>query len=131
MNTRYPVQETRRILLYVNDQPGVDRPLWDWFCARGVAVLRAQTTSRGLDLLGKARVDVVLSDLAREEDGVMNKKAGMDLSRAIRQGGSPVPICIYTNHKDPAVLQLARDAGASYVTESTADLLRWLEQVGP
>lgn len=130
MQPKIILVETRRILLRVNDQPTIEPELWNWLFSRGVAVLHAATTKRALELLKKAQVDLILSDLARQEGEILNKKAGLQLAQEVRSIPSPVPLCIFTNHKDPAVHALARDAGANYVTESTLDLIRWLDQMG-
>ncbi len=122
--------ETRRLALAVNDDPAADLGLYEWLAARGVAVLRAYSTEQALALLDRARVHVVISDLARVEAGVLNKRAGMALARAIREHGSDMPLVLYTLDKSPQVKSLALDAGANYVTESPDDLRDWLEKIG-
>jgi CheY-like chemotaxis protein len=122
--------ETRRLLLAVNDDPGADLDLYAWLASRGVAVLRAYSTDQALWLLARARVQAVLSDLARVESGVLNKRAGMLLAQAIRERGSEVPLVLYTLDKSPQVKALALEAGANYVTESPDDLRDWLEKLG-
>lgn len=124
------LHETRRIVLLVDDRPEIEPLLWDWLGSRGVAVLRAASTQRALELLDQARVDAVISDLARREGDVLNPKAGMQLALQIRKSGSPVPICIFTFDKAPGVQTLAVEAGANYVTEQTSALIKWLEQLG-
>lgn len=126
--TKFP--ETRRIVLTVNDQSDIDSDLYAWLQSRGVAVLRANSTVRALELMDLARADVVISDLARNEDGGENPSAGMHLAKQIRKRGSQVPIVIYTMNKAPQVKGLAVDAGANYVTESAVELRSWLENMG-
>jgi len=122
--------ETRRLVLAVNDDPQADRDLYEWLASRGVAVLRAYSTDHALILLDRARVHSVISDLARAEGGVLNKMAGMQLARRIRERGSDVPIVIYTMDKSQSVKELALDAGANYVTEGANELRDWLEKLG-
>lgn len=122
--------ETRRLALAVNDDPGADLGLYAWLSARGVAVLRAYSTAQALALLARARVHVVISDLARVEAGVLHKRAGMVLAQAIRERGSDVPLVLYTMDKSPQVKSLALEAGANYVTENPEDLRDWLEKIG-
>ena len=122
--------ETRRLLLAVNDDPQSDLDLYQWLAARGVAVLRAYSTGQALTLLDRARVHVVLSDLARMEGDMLNKRAGMTLARQVRQRGSDVPIVIYTLDKSEQVKELVVEAGANYVTEREDELRDWLEKLG-
>ncbi|MBP6582847.1 MAG: response regulator [Chromatiaceae bacterium] len=124
----YP--ETRRLVLAVNDDPQADLALYEWLASRGAAVLRAYSTTQALRLLAWARVHVVISDLARLEGEVMNKRAGMDLARRIRERGSDVPLVIFTLDKSPQVRELAVDAGANYVTEGDYELRDWLTKMG-
>jgi CheY-like chemotaxis protein len=122
--------ETRRLALAVNDDPGADLDLYTWLAARGVAVLRAYSTAQALALLDRARVHVVISDLARVEAGVLNKRAGMVLAQSIRQQGSDVPLVLYTLDKSPQVKALALEAGVNYVTEGPDDLRDWIRKMG-
>jgi len=128
MSQAFP--ETRRLVLAVNDDPQADLRIYEWLASRGAAVLRAYSTRHALALLDRARVHVVISDLARLEGEVVNKRAGTDLARAIREGGSDVPIVIYTMDKSPQVRDLAVEAGANYVTERADDLRDWLAKMG-
>ena len=121
---------TRRILLYVNDQPQRDPNIFNWLHSRGTAILYATTTAHAMNLVEKAQVDAVISDLARQEGAIMNGKAGIQLASKIRALRLSVPICIFTNQKDPGVHALAKAEGASFVTESTSELLNWLTKIG-
>lgn len=122
--------ETRRLVLAVNDNPHADLDLFEWLAARGAVVLRAYSTANALALMERARVHVVISDLARMEGDVLNKRAGIELVRAIRERGSDVPLVIYTMDKSPRVKELAVEAGANYVTEGADDLRDWLKKIG-
>ncbi len=130
MNTRVEIPETRKIILSVNDSATMDRNLSDWLHKRGAVLLRAASTEYALALLEKAQVDLVISDLGRQEGGTFNPKAGMELAMKIRQLGSPVPMVIYTMNKGAQIHKLAIDAGANYVTEQQRDLMAWLEKLG-
>jgi len=122
--------ETRRLVLAVNDDPQADFDIYQWLASRGAAILRAYSTAQALDLMKRTRVHVVISDLARVEGDVLNKRAGMELAHEIRERGSDVPIVIYTMDKSPHVADLAMDAGTNYVTEDPDDLRDWLEKMG-
>ncbi|WP_295443570.1 response regulator [uncultured Thiodictyon sp.] len=128
MSQAFP--ETRRLVLAVNDDPQADLRLYEWLAARGAPVLRAYSTAHALALLDRVRVHVVISDLARAEGEVLNKRAGMELARKIRDRGSDVPMVIYTRKKAAQVRELATEAGANYVTEGPDDLRDWLEKIG-
>lgn len=122
--------ETRRLVLAVNDDPHADLGLYAWLASRGAAVLRAYSTSHALALLDRARVHAVISDLARLEGDALNKRAGMDLARKLRERGSDVPMVIYTMDKSAHVRELVVEAGANYVTEGADDLRDWLTKMG-
>ena len=122
--------ETRRLVLLVNDDPAGGEGIEDWLEERGVAILRAYSTARALELLQRTRVHLVISDLACGEGQLLNKMAGMELARAIRAGGSDVPLVIYTRDKSPQVRELAVEAGAHFVTERPDELRDWLEKMG-
>ena len=122
--------ETRRLVLAVNDDPKSDLEFYGWLASRGVAVLRAYSTDQALALLERARPHIVVSDLARIEEDVLNKRAGMNLASTIRKRGADVPIVIYTMDKSPHVADLVVEAGANYVTEDPDDLRDWLEKMG-
>lgn len=128
--SRVKIQETRRIVLTVNDNPTMDNALYSWLQSRGAAVLRANSTAHALELMGRARADVIISNLARDEGGVKNGQAGIQLAKQIRTSGSQVPIVIYTMKKAPQVKGLAVEAGANYVTESLGELKSWLKNLG-
>lgn len=127
---RRAMPETRRLVLAVNDDPHADVELYDWLTTRGVAVLRAYSTAHALTLLDRARPHLVISDLARVENDVVNKRAGIELARIIRERGSDVPMVIFTRDKAARVKDLAVDAGANYVTERIDDLREWLQKLG-
>jgi CheY-like chemotaxis protein len=118
------------LVLAVNDDPESDLEFYEWLASRGVAVLRAYSTDQALALLERARPHIVVSDLARIEEDVLNKRAGMNLASTIRKRGSDVPIVIYTMDKSPHVADLVVEAGANYVTEDPGDLRDWLEKMG-
>lgn len=128
MRQAYP--EIRRLVLVVNDDPQADLRLHEWLASRGAAVLRTYSTAHALNLLERVRVHVVISDLGRVEGDVMNKRAGMDRAREIRERGSEVPMVILTMDKSVQVRELAREAGANYVTEGLDDLCDWLTKMG-
>ncbi|MBP6582242.1 MAG: response regulator [Chromatiaceae bacterium] len=122
--------ETRRLVLLVNDDPAGGEAVDEWLEMRGAAILRAFSTAHALELMKRARMNVVISDLARNEGQLLNKMAGMELARAIRNSGSDVPLVIYTRDKSPMVRELAVEAGANYVTERPDELVDWLEKMG-
>lgn len=124
------IPETRHLVLAVNDDPGSDLNLYAWLAARGVAVLRAYSTEHALSLLKRARVQLVISDLARQEGQVLNKTAGIALAKAIRAHGCDAPMVIFTNDKSPQIKALALEAGANHVTEDPDALLDWLRNQG-
>src|SRR5690349_19744899 len=56
------VAETRKIILSVNHRPTMEREIWDWLQQRGVAVIRARSTTKAMELLGRAQYDAVITN---------------------------------------------------------------------
>ena len=101
MKGRMPLPETRKLILSVNDKDNIDVKLYYWLLERNAVVLRANSTEHALYLLGRVDVDTVITDLRRNEGALSNPTAGIELTRAIRERGSRLPIIIYTMKVPP------------------------------
>lgn len=66
-------------MLRVNDSLTADEHVLKWLQARGAAPLNARSTAYALELMKRARVDLVISDLAREEHDVTARAEPMDV----------------------------------------------------
>ncbi len=130
LNVPAPLPGTRKLVLFVNDQPDADLDIWAWLMGRGAAVLRAHHTSEALALFERHQADVVITDLARDEGATANQTAGIDLIHALRAKGSQAPVVVYTNNKPQRVHDLVAEAGNAAITESPDELRAWLEARG-
>src|SRR5205823_4198578 len=109
------VPETRKILLWVNDEPSMSQERWDWLQQRGGAILAARSTAHAMELLERARCDAVITNLRRDEGGGKNNNAGVDLTQRIRRVHPHLPVLIYTMNIDVATRQLAFSSGATLI----------------
>jgi DNA-binding NarL/FixJ family response regulator len=126
------VPETKRIVLHVNDSPGVEQNMFQWLFERGVALLRANSTAAALELLGRARCDAVITNLRRFEYGAKakNNNAGIELTQMIRRSDPHIPIFIYTMNIDQATRESAQRSGATLITTSPTELQAALKACG-
>ncbi len=125
-----PLPGTRKLVLFVNDQPDADLDVWAWLLGRGAAVLRAHSTREAMTLFERHHADVVITDLARDEGQTANPTAGLDLIKSLRDAGAQLPIVVYTNNKPQGVHDLVTHAGNVAITESPDELRQWLEAQG-
>ena len=126
---RTKVQETNKIILSVNDKPDMSSDVKEWLDARGFAIVRARSTIRALELINKARYDVVITNLRRTENGSKNDEAGTQLASSIRNMGLKVPIVMYTDNVNNGVRRKAVGAGVNAVCTLPDELFRWLGKI--
>ncbi len=124
------VPETRKLLLSVSDKTTMDEDIWQWLFKHGVAIVRANSTRKALELLGRAQYDAVLSNLRRKEDGVPNPDAGIELAAQVRRINPYLPVIIYTFNPARAKVQAAMDCGASLVTVNPIELKKYFQSLG-
>src|SRR5688572_6505478 len=83
--------EERRILV-VDDEPGVRAGLGEVLRRGGFAVTPVGTAEEALAVLGRETVDLLVTDLR------LPGLSGLDLLRALRDGGRATPAVVITAH---------------------------------
>lgn len=122
-----PFDDDISSILWVDDNPVNNAFLIDSLKYQGVEVTNALTTQEGLDRFNRRSFDCIITDISRMEgSAVVNKQAGFELIRAIREENDDIPIYIYTAQVDAKLQQKAEDFGASGITASPSELLQML-----
>lgn len=123
---------TRRVL-WVEDRPEANVYERARLEEAGRPVVRAATTREALQQLDRGGpFSVIVSDLGRvEEDGTLNRRAGLDLLREIRAGGDETPVIFYTSDNALRAVraELEQATNVSY-TASPSELMRLLRVSG-
>jgi two-component system KDP operon response regulator KdpE len=99
-------------LLIVDDEPPIRRFLRTALAAQGYRVEEAESGEVALDFLRRNPVDLIVLDLGLP--GI----DGLDVVRAVREGGSSTPIVVLSSRDDEAGKVAALDLGADdYVSK--------------
>ena len=122
--------ETRKFLLSVNDDTSMEQSLYQWLHENGVVIVRARSTEKAMELLGRAQYNAVITNLRRLEAGSKNNNAGIELTQQIRRISPHVPIFIYTMNIDAATRQSALASGATMITTNPTELKSGLKKYG-
>jgi len=114
-------------ILWVDDQPKNNALLIDSLRKHGITVIPAESTEEALERFGNIPFNCVISDSCRKEGNKLeNCQAGIELARKLRDVNDEVPIYIYTDKVNPQLKQKAENAGATAVTSSPSELLKFL-----
>lgn len=114
------VPTSNKRILWVDDNPKNNSFLVSALQERGARVDIALSTDAGLSMFRKQRYDMVLSDMGRPE----GERAGLDLTRRIKEIRPEVPVYIYCGAWAATNLhQDALDAGVATITASSTTLL--------
>ncbi|HWC81346.1 MAG TPA: hypothetical protein VG756_15445 [Pseudonocardiaceae bacterium] len=118
-------------VLWVADRPGANALEIARLQANNVHVDVATSTAQGLELLASHRYELIVSDMARVENGRAVPDAGLQLVKQVRTLDRDTPLVIYA---DPRGLNKygasALDAGATTVTANTYELAREFAALG-
>lgn len=90
-------------VLVAEDEPLAALVIEDVLTGEGHAVALAQDGMEALDLAGRDRFDLLLTDLA------MPRLDGLDLIRRLRQSQPLLPVVVMTGFLSPAAAQELRD----------------------
>jgi CheY-like chemotaxis protein len=113
----------KRRVLWVDDNPKNNSFLLQRLDERGFTVDLALSTEEGVRLFSENSYLLVVSDMARRENGKERATAGLSLLREIRKDNSDMPVVFFTStasarkHKKEAL-----DQGASGITSSVTEL---------
>ena len=124
----FHIPETEKIILSVNDSPTMEQPMFQWYYENGVALVRARSTAKAMEMLGRTQVNGVVTNLRRFENGKQNNNAGIELTQQIRRSGSHIPVFIYTMNIDQATRDSALASGAVFITTNPSELQSMLKK---
>jgi CheY-like chemotaxis protein len=106
-------------ILWVDDNPSSIALEVQGFEALGAVVTKRQDTEGALNVLGKERFDLVISDMGRPPD----MRAGYTLLGKMHQQGVRTPFLIYSSEKLPEHVEEASKLGAQGTTNDPEELL--------
>ncbi|MCZ7555457.1 MAG: response regulator [Bacteroidia bacterium] len=125
-----PGPKIRRIL-WVDDYPSNNASIVSHLTNLGIVVDTALTTQEGLKRFHSDHYNLIISDMGRNEDGTENPVAGIDLTKAIRQYDTDLPVIIFCSRR--ARQRYAEEvltSGVSAVTNSAVRLLSEISRIG-
>jgi CheY-like chemotaxis protein len=125
------VAQLRRIL-WVDDHPENNAYEVAALRGRGVQITTVKSTSEAEDAIASGQpVDVIVTDMGREEDGGFHPHAGLELIEHLHAREPSAPVVVYTS---AAALSRVREqalaAGAYGATASGTELLDLLSRLG-
>jgi len=121
-----PAPSSRRIL-WVDDVPAKNAFLIERLNASGFSVDVATSTASALAQVAREPYALVISDLGRTEDGVSRPLAGLDLIEGLRRSNSALPILVFSSARAVAMTPQLIAAGATKVTSSGVDVVKFVE----
>jgi len=98
----------RARILWVDDHPANNTPLADLLRQYGATVDTPRSNSEALALLGTTRYDVVISDVARDDEGPNSDLKGVELAQTVFERWGQ-RVVLFTSRFNPARLPDASD----------------------
>ena len=86
--------ENNFVILCVDDEPNVLKPMEIMLQRRGFRVVTANNGPAAIELFGQIRFDAVILDYS------MPRMSGGEVARLLRQENQSVPIILHTGYKD-------------------------------
>lgn len=121
-------EQIQGTILWVDDIPSNNAFLIERFESEGYRVRKELSTKEGLNALEADKIDFVISDLSRKEDGKENPYAGLEFINALRLKGLDVPVLIFAGPWAIKKKDRLLDAGANAVTTSGVDVMRFVRR---
>lgn len=124
-----PVGEAqRKRILWVDDFPSNNAFLIEKLqTSLNVEITLSLSTEDGLKQAAVLTPDLVITDLGRQENGINDPFAGLKLTRALREKNADLPILVFAGNRGMEHRSELTAAGATLVTQSGADILRFVE----
>jgi CheY-like chemotaxis protein len=113
-----------KTLLWVDDHPENNKYYFGQLSEMGIEVDAARSTADALARIANKKYDCILSDMGRQENGLFNSSAGLDLLRAVRARDTSIPLIFFTSQK--AIAESGQEAmrlGATALKSSQTRLL--------
>jgi CheY-like chemotaxis protein len=127
-----PPKAVNRIL-WVDDNPTNNAYEIAKLRSDGFEIIQARSTTEALGILqgGDVGVDVVISDMGRQEGGSYDPDAGAKFVEQARAAGITTPIFIYTTARHAArTRERVARAGGNGTTKSALELFEMIQQRG-
>lgn len=121
-------ERQERLLLWVDDFPSNNAFLIENFRKQGIEVVLSLSTEDALKKLRSGGFRVVISDLGRQEDGIDNPLAGLELLQSMRELEPRPPIIIFAGSRGLQNKARLLAAGAEDVTSSPIDVVSFVEK---
>lgn len=128
---RAPVGPEPFAVLWVADRPESHALLVQQLRDNGVRVTTVSTTAEALEEASERAYRLIVSDMARKEDGRYHADAGIALLRELRDLGVDIPVIVFS--KQRGHLQygaLARQSGAVATTTSAYEMFKHFQNFG-
>ena len=113
-------------ILWVDDYPINNAFIVEQFRSEGIQVQLALSTKEGMTELNNKKYDIVISDLGRQEDGIENRFAGIDLTTEIRKTDKNIPILIFAGSRGVQNKKKIIASGVNDVTNSAVEVQRFV-----
>lgn len=94
MAVKDQVAENNLVILCVDDEPNVLKPMEILLQRRGFRVVTANSGRAAIDLFGQIKFDAVILDYS------MPQMSGGEVARVLREENKNVPIILHTGYKD-------------------------------
>ena len=113
---------TGKAVLWVDDNPDNNELVVRALRRFHLDVEQATSTEAGLAAMQRRPFDLVISDMGRGP----NMRAGYDLLKALRDGGSQVPFFIFSSGDKPEFRREAKELGAQLSTNNMLELIDYV-----
>jgi len=119
--------ESRFVILCVDDEPSVVKPIENMLQRRGFRVVTADDGASAIELFRQIKFDAVILDY------VMPGMSGGEVARALREENASIPIILHTGYKEIADPLLANvtctlpKGSLSFLMTKLKDLLQMPE----
>lgn len=118
-------------VLWVTDRAESHALLVEQLRDNGVRVTLGSTTAEVVAAVSKRGYRVIVSDMARKEDGHWRSDAGLGLLRELRDLGVDIPVIVFGTPRAAAQhADQARQLGAIAVTSSAYEMFRHFQNLG-
>ena len=126
-----PVGPEPFAVLWVDDQPESHALLVQQLRDNGVRVTAVNTTAETLEEVSQRPYRLIVSDMARKENGRYHADAGITLLRELRDLGVDVPVIVFSSQRGHLQYgALARQSGAVATTTSAYEMFQHFQYFG-
>ena len=122
-----------RILLWVDDHPNWNSDESDYLVLGGWKIQTCTTTEDAIKQLRLGtHPSLIISDMTREEAGVKNALAGLELIKAVRKLRPDLPILVYTSPQESETIsQCVTALGGQGTAGYPVDLFEMIADLFP